>query len=104
MSALSLAECQDHLSAHEGTARRPLALRFSASCTPAQSTVVLYRRGRISSGSPENCGEHLAAYIGNSRRQPALPLSASCTPAPSTIVLHLRGWPTSGIPSNSGST
>src|SRR5881628_2101343 len=31
---------------------------------PAQSTAVLHRRGRISSGSPENCGEALGSAEG----------------------------------------
>jgi len=64
--ALSVDECEFHIlvmtvftlagfqyfgAALEGTPRRPLALGFSALCTPAQSTAVLPRRGRINSGS-----------------------------------------------------
>src|SRR5207244_11879752 len=51
MTAVTLAEFQYYGAALEGTSRRPLALGCSASRTPAQSTAVLHRRGRISSGS-----------------------------------------------------
>src|SRR6266566_3083663 len=115
--ALSVDECEFHIlvmtvftlagfqyfgAALEGTSRRPLALGCSASRTPAQSTGVLHRPGRTSSGSPENCGEHVPACGGTSRRALALGCSASRTPAQSTGVLHRRGRTSSGSPENCG--
>src|SRR6266566_3187640 len=62
MTVFTLAGFQYYGAVLEGTPRRPLALGFSALCTPAQSTAVLHRRDGISSGSPKNCGEHLSVY------------------------------------------
>src|SRR5437667_12085687 len=91
MTVFTSAGFQYYGAALEGTPRRPPALGISASCTPAQSTAVSHRRGRISSGSPENRGEYLCASWGNWRRPTAPVLSASFTPSESTAELSRRG-------------
>src|SRR3989442_11130232 len=76
MTVFTLAGFQYYGAALEGTPRRPPGLGISASCTPAQSTAVSHRRGRISSGSPQNCEAHLSAPWDNGRKPRPRVLSA----------------------------
>src|SRR2546429_9538288 len=91
MTVLSLAGCQYYVAALGGTSRRPLALGCSASRTPTQSTAVLHRRGRISSGSPENRGALLSANLDELDRPRAIGPSSVGRQLETTSEVHCRG-------------